>query len=360
MSTDSKHTGEVGGFFELGVRSMIRGDRVDRVIQKSPNQCLDIGRQPERRIELAAGIIALDILFTQEKVVRRDLTGNQRPGILRALNRLDGVCRRNLLNVKTRSRVLGHADVPVDRNLLADRGNPRQTEGIGNLSLVDRTCLGQGGSVAVGRHQQIEIPGIRHATPQQIRATDRAIGVGQHRHPSIRHSRETGQLLPFPLLGQASGSQHRSGTDFGNEILEALDQVPRVDRRRRVGHQDKPCHPSMKSRCGTGSQGLLVFRPRLPGVHMQVEHAGNEQAPRTVDDLDFGDRLDPFSDLLDVPFVSDEDISLPQLRRVAARNRTVLEKSRHQSCWVSGLSQCSTAIRTAIPFSTWVLMRLFS
>ena len=187
------------------------------------------------------------------------------------------------------------------------------------------------------------------------------VGIGQHSHSAGCHPGKSGQLFAFPLLREATGSMHWNPAHFGNQILEALNEITAVDRRRGVRHQNQPRHPSMDRRFATTGQRFLVLKSRLTGVHVEIKHSRHNDTTVTVDRGGAIHRFDRLGDLVNDTFIIHEDVCLLQLRRFFARNSSVFEKTHiGQSLSVSGLSQWSTAIRTAMPFSTCVLIRLFS
>ncbi len=267
--------------------------------------------------------------------------------------------------MESRSRVLRDPNVPVNRDFLTDRRDPWQPELIRDPTFVHRPGLCEGRCHTMRSHEQVKVLRVLHAPAHQVWARHRTVCIRQHRHSPRGHSGKTGEFCPGTAFGETSRLEHRNRTVLRNQIHGAFDKISTIDWRRGIGHEDQSRDPTMESRRRARSQRLFVLVARLAGVYVKVEHPRDENTSSAIDHFHVHTDGQSATDLDDHSALVDENIGGKQLVRIRRRDRAVLKQSfsrshSSQSLSVSGFSQCNTAIRTAIPFSTCVLMRLFS
>ena len=114
-----------------GVGRMVGGDGIHHAIEDGLDHGVAVGRRAQRRIHLGVGVVEADVLFGQQKVVRRDLAGDAQAVAARLAHRGNGGRCRSMRDVQMRAGVaqLGdEADVALHQCRLSLRRHAAQSQ----------------------------------------------------------------------------------------------------------------------------------------------------------------------------------------------------------------------------------------
>ena len=297
--------GGVGPLGVLGfgrVRRVIGGHAVDRPVGQAGPEPLDVGRGPQRRVDLVHRVVVLGQLVGEQQMVRGDLGGDPPSLGLGPADDLDRPGRRDVADVQGRADVRGQQAVPGDDRLLGHGRPARQPQPPGHRTLVHLGVLGEPGLLGVLRDHAVERLDVLQRAAHQQRVGHAAAVVGEHPDPGGRvgHRAELGQPLASQAQGHGADGLHVTMAGLPAEPPHLLDHAGRIGDRLGVGHGVHRGVAAQRRRPGAGLDGLGVLAARLPQVSVQVNQPGQRDQPVRVQHLGPG-RGQPRPGLRDHP-----------------------------------------------------------
>ena len=268
------------------VRRMVRGDAVDRAVAQAGDQRPAVGLGAQRRVHLQARVQPLeDRLVGEREVVRGALGRDRDAGRPDDRDRLDGLARRQMLDVDAAALVAGDGGVAGDHGQLGDTRNAREPEPRGHLPLVHDAGAAERGVLLVQREQPAAQPLVLQRAAQHRRTVHRLAVVREAERPRVAQLGHLGQRV---ALQAARDRRHEADGDpslVPCGLAQGAQHRRVVDRGRRVGHRHDGDVAAGRGGARARVEVLLVLLPGHAQVHVGVDEAREDVAAGAVEDL---------------------------------------------------------------------------
>ena len=166
------------------MRRVVGGDDIDRAILETLDDRFLILSGAQRWVHLELRIVALDAVIGERDVVGGGLGRDFYPARFGAADQVDGVLRRDVLQMNVGAGVGRKDGVAGDDQVLSGVGPALQTESGGNHAFVHHRPHRHRMVLAVVHQRQIEHLGVFAGTAHELVALDAVAVVGDRDYAS--------------------------------------------------------------------------------------------------------------------------------------------------------------------------------
>ena len=271
------------GFLFGRMRSMVRGNEIDRPVCETLDDLLTVFCRSERRIHSGTGAVFQDCVLREREMMRRRFRVNMCSHSLESPDDLYGIAGAYVLNDKLRTRMERHRAVAGYEHFLRERGSSAEAHGFGDPSPVDTLGGEKCRILLVQTERQTEGTCALHRLIEKGFVHDRKTIVRKSCRPG------PGQCFQIDEFSALHFLRYIDCLKDMDSRLPAFFKVPlkdfdAVNGRAGVRHADDRRKAALFRGGRTGLYTLFFSKSRIAEVHMRVDQSGSYTAAGGIDD----------------------------------------------------------------------------
>ena len=258
------------------MRRVVGGNHVNCAVEQACQQRLLVILVTKRRIHLEAPQV-LQVILTQQQIVRSSFAGDVDSLRLRLTNQRDGFLRADVADVVAAAGFAAEGNVAFNGLPFAFGRNARNAVRLCERAVMNRAACGNPAHVlAVRRNDAVRRLALLHGFAHRLGGFDPASVVGEAAHAPAQR-RHVGQFA-LALLPHRDGRvrTHINNRFALNQRFLHCQMLRAVRRRIQIRHRADGRISAVRTCRAAGRNGLLIRKSRLTQMHMYIHKAGKK------------------------------------------------------------------------------------